>query len=91
MPELDEDLGLGPGALARLADDIAVQDFDEPTYNGVLWWHRCAATGRWGPSGLGKHGVAGSVATGDLTISPSILCRGCQRHGFVEHLAWRDA
>lgn len=91
MPQPDEDLGLGPGALARLSDDVAVQDFAEPTYNDVLWWHRCTATGRWGASGLGKHEVRGSVATGDLTISPSILCRGCGKHGFVEGLAWREA
>jgi hypothetical protein len=34
--------------------------------------------------------VAGSVADGDLTISPSILCEACGRHGFVENLVWRD-
>jgi hypothetical protein len=84
-------LGLGPGALALLADDVAVQDLAEPRYHDVLWWHYCADVDRWVPAGLGAHRVFGGVAAGDLTVEPSVLCRDCGRHGFVTDMAWRDA
>lgn len=84
-----EEPGLGTGALSRLADDVAAQDFSEPKYHDVLWWHVCGDLG-WVPTGLGAHSVAGSVERGDLTIRGSILCRSCGRHGFVERLTWRD-
>lgn len=88
----DDGLGLGSGALARLADDVAVQDFAEPTYRNVLWWHHCPRLdGSWAPSGLGKHEITGSVAAGDLTVSGSLLCVTCGKHGFIEGLGWREA
>jgi hypothetical protein len=89
LDELDD--GLGDGAIARLTNDVAVQDVDQPSYHHVIWWHRCAAVDRWVPAGLGAHETRGSVLSGDLTVTPSILCRGCGKHGFVEGLAWRDA
>lgn len=93
---MTEQPGLGTGAVARLTDVIAIQDFpNEPEYNYVLWWHVCSTqpplTGLWVPSGLSKHTITGSVAAGDLNVSPSILCKNCGRHGFIENMVWRDA
>lgn len=90
----DDALGLGTGALARLADDIAVQDYPEPAYRNVLWWHRHSHADEaphWAAAGLGAHDITGTVAGGDLNVSPSILCRGCGRHGFITTMTWRDA
>lgn len=84
-------LGLGNGELRLLAEDIAVQDIDQPEYHHVLWWHVCHLRDTWVPAGMSAHDVTGSVAGDDLTINPSILCRTCQRHGFVTAMKWVEA
>ena len=86
----------GSGEPVETGSQTAVADYAEPGWGNVAWWHWCSRTSTsgeaagWVPCGLGKHDVTGSVAGADLTVSPSVLCLECGKHGFLTNMQWRD-
>lgn len=60
----------------------------------VTWWHAC--TGHPGfdevPCGIPLGGNGWTLVSKEpLTISPSLLCRGCGTHGFITNGQWVPA
>lgn len=80
---------------------IEIAEFTEPGHDGpagLLWRHGCTADPR-GPES-GGDSVPFSPPWPDgwtveqrepLTISPSVLCRACGRHGFIRGGRWCPA
>lgn len=85
----------GDPAPVIIAPGIAVADSARDEVGRVYWWHWCnmiveGVEAGWVLAGCGKHAVTGSVAGGDLTLSPSIMCLNCGKHGFVSNQTWRE-
>jgi len=88
-------MAIGPGIAVTLRDcecNDAEHDHSRPC--GMMWDHtrpdtgvRCLA-GSWIPFSAG-HWTLESVEP--LTLSPSLLCTRCGRHGFVRGGKWVEA
>lgn len=86
------DFVLGSGHYARL---VSGSDGQEA---GVVEYHRTTATPTgwcsglvlWRDGGLARP-VWTLVSREPLTLSPSIVCRTCGVHGWIENGLWRDA
>lgn len=93
-PEGAEDIGEGV---------FITRAFDRShRFVGIHEWHRNPTTGRWCAGWVpldvpaNDYYVPGSehwqlVSVDPLTLSPSLLCRACQHHGYIRDGRWVPA
>ena len=79
-----EDLGSGIQIERRYLDGVL---------GGIAWWHNCGvdypAREDWIPTNAPGEKRGWDVEHAQpLTLSPSILCRRCGRHGFIRAGKW---
>ena len=63
------------------------------TIHGVAYWHPCAAgmSEGWADTKPTWPDGWDLVSVEPLTLSPSLLCRGCGHHGFIREGRWVPA
>jgi hypothetical protein len=79
-----EDCGSGVRIERRYLDGVL---------DGIAWWHTCGGSEREDYMGMQPAWPDGWTVeqAQPLTLSPSILCRVCNLHGFIRDGKWVPA